>query len=75
VSSERKEVAVTEALEREIARLNDIAQVQQRLNVGRSKVFELIRTGRLRSVLIGKRRLVTEQSLREFIAQLDGDEE
>jgi excisionase family DNA binding protein len=63
---------VTEALQREIARLNDIGQVQQRLKVGRSKVFELIRTRRLRSVLIGKRRLVPEQSLREFIAQLDG---
>jgi excisionase family DNA binding protein len=62
---------MTDALAAEVARLNNIEQVQTRLGVGRSTVFELIKSKKLRSVLVGRRRLVTEQSLRDFIAQLD----
>jgi excisionase family DNA binding protein len=38
------------------------------LNVGRSTVFELMRTGRLRSVKIGRSRRISYDALREFVA-------
>ena len=44
---------MTDALAAEVARLNSIEQVQTRLGVGRSMVFELIGSGKLRSVSIG----------------------
>jgi excisionase family DNA binding protein len=62
---------MTDALAAEVARLNSIEQVQERLGVGRSTVFELLRSKKLRSTVIGRRRLVPEQSLRDFIAALD----
>jgi excisionase family DNA binding protein len=55
----------------EVARLNSIEQVQTRLGIGRSMVFELIASGQLRSVLIGRRRLVTETAIAEFIEALE----
>jgi excisionase family DNA binding protein len=42
-----------------------------RLNIGRSLVFELIRTNQLRSIKVGRRRLVSESALVECIARLD----
>jgi len=39
--------------------------------IGRSLFWELIRAGELRSVKIGKRRLVPEQAICEYIAQLE----
>ena len=42
------------------------------LNVGRSTVYALIRSGRLRSIKIGRRRLVPRASLDALI---DGDDE
>jgi excisionase family DNA binding protein len=54
-----------------LARLHDIPYVMERLHLGRSKTFELITTGRLRSVRIGRRRLITEAALTEFIESLD----
>ena len=43
----------------------------KRLHLGRSKTFELIATGQLRSVKIGRRRLVSEAALTEYIETLD----
>ena len=65
------EVPMTEAIAQPIARLHDVASAQERLGVGRSKVFALIRSGELRSVQIGARRLVPEQALVDFINKLD----
>ena len=42
-----------------------------RLGVGRSKAFEVIASGELRSIKIGRRRLVSESALVEFIQKLD----
>ena len=58
---------MTDALAAEVARLNSIEQVQTRLGIGRSMVFELIGSGKLRSVSIGRRRLVPETAIAEFI--------
>lgn len=49
-----------------------IEEVMERLGVGRSTVFGLMASGRLRSVKIGRRRLVAEQAVVDFIAQLGG---
>jgi len=47
-----------------------IEDLRRELNAGRSTVFELIRTGELPSIKIGRRRLVTEQALMEYLARL-----
>jgi excisionase family DNA binding protein len=62
---------MTDALAAEVARLNSIEQVQTRLGIGRSMVFELIGAGKLRSVSIGRRRLVPETAIAEFIETLE----
>lgn len=52
-------------------RLHPIPAVQERLGVGRSYVFKLLESGALRSVTVGRRRLVSEAAICEFIAKLD----
>ena len=51
------------------ARLDAIEQVMERLGVGRSCVFELIGSGQLRSVKIGRRRLVADQAIDDYIVE------
>lgn len=53
------------------ARLHTIEDVMERLCVGRSTAFGLIGTRQLRSVKVGRRRLVSEAALVEFIEKLD----
>lgn len=54
-------------------RLLRIPEVCERLNHGRTRTYELIRSGRLPSVAIdpGGRRRVRESDLDRFIASLD----
>jgi excisionase family DNA binding protein len=52
------------------ARLLDMKEVAERLRVSRSTTFDLVGSGRLRSVKLGKRRLVPEIALVEFIENL-----
>ncbi|MBO0884312.1 MAG: helix-turn-helix domain-containing protein [Mycobacterium sp.] len=47
------------------------AEVRERIPIGHSKYYELIGTGELRSVKIGRRRFVTEQAIADYIANLD----
>ncbi len=52
--------------------LHDEKATRARLGgVGRSKFYELVGSGELRSVKIGKRRLVPEQAIVEYIARLE----
>jgi Helix-turn-helix domain len=51
--------------------LNDVEDVVARLKICRASVFGLFRTGELRSVKVGRRRLVTEAALCEFIEKLE----
>lgn len=53
------------------AALMPVEAVMKRLSVGRSSVFNLMASGELRSTKIGRRRLISEASLREFIAKVD----
>ena len=48
-----------------------VEQVAKMLHIGRDKVYELIRTGQLRSLKIGKLRRITEEHLAEFIASIE----
>ena len=61
----------------EQARLLPVEAVMAQLGVGRSTVFELFSSRQLRSVKIGRRRLVPQSAVDEFIARLltgDADE-
>lgn len=53
------------------ARLNSIESTMAQLGLGRSKVYELIATGELRSVKVGRRRLVSDAAINEFVTRLD----
>ncbi|OHU60346.1 ethanolamine utilization protein EutA [Mycobacteroides chelonae] len=53
------------------ARLHPIEEVMDRLQIGRSKLYELMDTGQIRSCKVGRRRLVSEAALCEFIASID----
>jgi excisionase family DNA binding protein len=55
----------------QLAQLHDVPTVMKRLRLGRSKTFELIATNKLRSVKVGRRRLVSEAALTEYIETLD----
>lgn len=54
-----------------LAQLHNIDAVMNRLSIRRSAVFSLIGSGELRSIKLGKRRLVSESALREFIERID----
>jgi len=47
-----------------------VEEAARLLNVGRSTVYDLIRSGRLRSVKIGRRRLVPRDALDALLAEL-----
>lgn len=53
------------------ARLNNIEAVMGLLGLGRSKVYELIASGELRSVKVGRRRLVSDVAIDDFVTKLD----
>jgi excisionase family DNA binding protein len=48
-----------------------IPQVMERLAVGQTKVYELISSGHLRSVRVGRGRRIPSDELERFIAELD----
>ena len=54
----------------DLPRLLDVPGVMTHLHLGRSKVYELIGSGQLRSIKVGSRRLVTESALAGYIASL-----
>jgi excisionase family DNA binding protein len=71
-------MTVTSALGPE--QLNDlqlyrVKDAVQLLNLSRTVIYELLRTGRLRSVQQGRRRLITAEAIREYIALLKDEAE
>jgi excisionase family DNA binding protein len=48
-------------------RLFKAEQVAQQWGIGRSKVYELLRTGQLRSIRIGGSRRIPASAMREFL--------
>jgi excisionase family DNA binding protein len=49
-----------------------VEEAGHQLNIGRTVMYELIRSGRLRSVKVGKLRLIPSSALVEFVEALDG---
>jgi excisionase family DNA binding protein len=47
------------------------AEAAQRLGIGRTKVYELMASGELRSVKIGAARRISATALADFVATLD----
>lgn len=52
--------------------LYSVSEAAQALRLGRSEIYELIRSHQLRTVKIGRRRLVPVVALTEYIASLEG---
>lgn len=50
-----------------------VPQVMARLGLGHTKVYDLMASGELRSVKVGRSRRVPSEELDRFIADLDGD--
>ena len=50
-----------------------VGEAGQRLNLGRSVMYELIRSGRLRSVKVGRLRLIPTAALTQFVEALEED--
>jgi excisionase family DNA binding protein len=48
-----------------------IPDVMERLSVGQTKVYELMSSGELRSVRVGRARRVPSDELERFMAELD----
>ncbi|KRA37955.1 MULTISPECIES: helix-turn-helix domain-containing protein [unclassified Nocardioides] len=48
-----------------------IPEVMARLAIGQTKVYELMSTGELRSVKVGRSRRVPSDDLERFVAELD----
>jgi excisionase family DNA binding protein len=53
-----------------MTRLNSIKDVVVRTRLSRSKIYEEMDSGRLRSVKVGRRRLITESALVDYIEHL-----
>jgi excisionase family DNA binding protein len=49
-------------------------QAAEALSIGRTAVFELIRSGRLRSIKVGGRRRIPASALTEFVRQLEEEQ-
>ncbi len=47
------------------------AEAAQALGIGRTRVFALIKSGRLRSVKLGGARFITSDALRAFVRDLE----
>jgi excisionase family DNA binding protein len=62
---------MTELAQQVVARLNGVEDVMERLKVGRSKVYQEMDSGRLRSVKVGRRRLVSDAAIAEYIEKLE----
>jgi excisionase family DNA binding protein len=49
---------------------NQIPEVCRRLGIGRSLLYELFKSGEIRTIKIGGRTLVPESELRRYVAEL-----
>lgn len=50
--------------------LVDVPEAGQRLGLGRTKTWELVRSGALETVRVGRRRLVPVDAIDQFVEQL-----
>ena len=52
-----------------------VEEAAEALGLGRAKTYELLMSGALESVTIGRRRLVSSEALRAYVRRLAGDAE
>ena len=52
--------------------LLSVEEAADRLRVGRTTMFALIRDNQIATIQIGRRRLITTQALQEFVTRLGG---
>ncbi len=55
---------------RSLPRLLGIKQSMYELGIGRTAIYELVKEGKLKTVTIGRRRLIPAEAIEEFIASL-----
>jgi len=55
--------------------LYKVPDAMRMLNLSRTVIFELLRTGRLRSVKQGRTRLIPASAIRDYIALLEREAE
>ena len=60
-------------MENEHLKLLSINQACERLNLGRWSIYKLINQNRLKTVKLGRRRLVTMSAIRAFIENLEAE--
>lgn len=53
-----------------VAVLVDVPEAGQRIGLGRTKTWELVRSGELESVRVGRRRLIPVDAIDQFVEQL-----
>ncbi len=63
-------VGSTERRHEEPHQINTIVETATRLRVSRTTVYELIRSGDLKSIRIGGRRMITDSQINKYIEQL-----
>jgi excisionase family DNA binding protein len=51
-----------------------IEEAKALVPIGRTKYFELIASGQLESITVGRRRLITAESLRRFVERLAAEQ-
>ena len=54
-----------------MTRLITVEETARRLSVSRRYIYDLIAAGRLPTVKLGRRRLVSERALSEFLGKLE----
>jgi excisionase family DNA binding protein len=54
----------------ELTLLLSVEEAAEQLRLGRTRTYQLVMSGRIRSVTIGRRRLVLRESLEEFVRLL-----
>ena len=59
-------------MNKKLYRVEEVAEV---LTVGRTKVFDLIRSGRLASVKVGGSRRITKKAIEDYIDSLAAESE
>jgi excisionase family DNA binding protein len=52
--------------------LHPVDKSAWQLGISERKMWDLIRTGAVRSVVIGRRRLISSDALREYVSRLEG---
>ena len=55
--------------------LNTVEATGKKLGTGRAKIFRLIAAGELRSVKVGKRRMISDAAIEDFIERLESGAE